>query len=208
MTPKSGTFLRIRFLTVLLLTVSAALAQVPAGVPYDPKKHPNPIVTWVEQKDFSKVPFVEAAEKVGVELMSLSRDEGERTSVEIATPSSAKQKIKSYGDEYEATFYPVMRQTYKLKSGNTFLLYTFRFPRALTTADFLNMTAFGRPPSGIKPRFGSSELPDRIDIRGAPGLYFDDGRQRTIYWFELGAGYSVTTNASKEELFRVLEDLL
>ena len=193
---------------LLLLGTAVAYAQVPAGVPYDAKKHPNQIVTWVEQKDFKAVPFVEASEKVGVDLMSLSRDEGERTSVELATPGAARQKIRSYGEEYEVTFYPVMRQTYKLKSGSTLLLYTFRFPRALTTGEFLNMTAFGKPPRGITPRFGSSPLPEQIDIRGVPGLYFDDGKHRTIYWFELGAGYSVTTNASKEELFKVLEDLL
>src|SRR5262245_17354254 len=117
MTPKVGTVAKLTSLVVctLVLGTAVAVAQVPAGVPYDPKKHPNPIVTWVEQKDFQKVPFVEASTKVGVELMSLSRDEGERTSVELATPSSARQKIRSYGEEYEVTFYPVMRQTYKLK---------------------------------------------------------------------------------------------
>ena len=210
MTLKAGTIFKLRTLVILILILraAAAYAQVPAGVPFDPRKHPNPIVTWVEQKDFQKVPFGEASEKVGVELMSLSRDEGERMSVELATPATARQKIKSYGEEYEVTFYPVMRQTYKLKSGSTFLLYTFRFPRASTTAEFLNITAFGKPPRGITPRFGAATLPDRIDIRGVPGLYFDDGKSRTIYWFELGAGYSVTTNATKEELFQVLEDLL
>jgi hypothetical protein len=193
----------------LLISASAAVyAQVPAGVPFDPGKHPNPIVTWVNEKDFRKVPFVEAAQIVGVELMSLSRDEGERTSVEIATPSTGRQKIRVLGEEYEATFYPVMRQTYKLKSNSTFVLYTFRFPRALTTAEFLNDSAFRRPPRGSIPRFGSLPVPDRIDIRGGPGLYFDEGNRRTIYWFELGAGYSVSTDAGKDELFRVLEDLL
>jgi hypothetical protein len=210
MTLKIGIIAKVTSLVVCILALGAvcAIAQVPAGVPYDPKKHPNPIVTWVEQKDFKMVPFAEAAERVGVDLMSLSRDQGERTSVELATPAAARQKIRSYGEEYEATFYPVMRQTYKLKSGNTFILYTFRFPRALTSADFLNMTAFQKPPRGVTPRFGSSPLPDQIDIRGVPGLYFDDGKSRTIYWFELGGGYSVTTNASKDELFKVLGDLL
>ena len=193
---------------VIMSAFPVSVAQVPAGVPFDPGKHPNPIVTWVNEKDFKKVPFVEAAEKVGVELMSLSRSEGERTSVEIATPSNGRQKIRIVNQEYEATFYPVMRQIYKLKSNNSFVLYTFRFPRALTTADFLNQAAFGRPPRGWLPRFGSLKLPERLEIRGAPGLYFDEGTRRTVYWFELGAGYSVSTDASKEELFRVLEDLL
>jgi len=111
-------------------------------------------------------------------------------------------------EQFEVTFYPVMRQNYKLKSGKSFQLYTFRFPRALTSADVLNQAAFGRPPRGTVPRFGSLPLPDRIEIRDAPGLYFDEGKRRTIYWFELGASYSVTTEADKDELFRVLEDLL
>ena|SRR5688572_30238713 len=208
MTLKLGILRRLRLPAVILILSAVLLAQVPAGVPYDARRHPNPIITWVEQKDFRNVPFVEAAEKVGVELMSLSKGVGERTAVEIATPSTARQKIRNYGEEYEATFYPVMRQTYKLKSNNIFLIYTFKFPLALTTAEFLNATAFGKLPAGVRARFGSSPFPDVIKIRGVDGLYFDDGRQRTIYWFEMEAGYSVTTNASREELFMVLEDLL
>ena len=206
--PGSSTRLRIPAALCLMLSASTLFAQVPAGVPFQQGKHPNPIITWVELKKFVKVPFAEAAQKVGVELMSLSREVGERTAVELATPSSSKQKIRNYGEEYQATFYPVMRQTYKLKTGKTFHLYTFRFPTALTTAEFLNTTAFAKPPYGVTPRFGSSPLPEKMDIRGWPGLYFDHRTSRTLYWFELGAGYSVTTDASKEELFKVLDDLL
>jgi hypothetical protein len=199
---------RILTMAILGLTALAAVAQVPAGVPYDPSKHPNPIVTWVNARDFKKVSFSEAAEQVGVELMSLSRDQADRESVELAIPSPARQKVRIVGREFEATFYPVMRQNYKLKSGSAFSLYTFRFPRALTTADFLNEVAFAKPPRGTVPRFGSLPVPDRIEIRGNPGLYFDDPMRRTVYWFELGAGFSVTTDASKDELFKVLDDLL
>lgn len=199
---------RIVSTVVASLVPLAALAQVPAGVPYDPVKHPNPIVTWVTEKDFQTASFADAAAAVGVELMSLSRDEGERESVELASPAPARQKIRIVGEEIEVTFYPVMRQNYKLKSGHSFALYTFRFPRAITTADFLNRAAFARPPRGTLPRFGALPVPDRLDIRGAPGLYFDDGKKRSVYWFELGSGFSVTTDASKDELFEVLEDLL
>lgn len=195
-------------ISALLLTTTFAFAQVPAGAPYDPGKHPNPIVTWVTEKDFRKTPFLEAADKAGVELMSLSREQADRTAVEVAVPSSPRQRLRYGGEQFEVTFYPVVRQTYMLKSGKTFLLYTFRFPRALTTADVLNDAAFRRPRPGATPRFGSLTLPDRIDIRDAPGLYFDDGKRRTVYWYELGAGYSVTTDADKDELFKVLDDLL
>jgi len=200
--------LRILTTGLTCFAASVAFAQVPAGVAYDAKKHPNPIVTWAQEKDFRPVSFVLAAETVGVELMSLSREKGERQSVEIASPPQSRQRVRIIGQEYEVTFYPVMRQTYKLKSGNTFALYTFRFPKALVTADFLNQAAFGRPPRGTLPRFGSLPLPDRLDIRGTPGLYFDEGTRRTVYWFELGAGYTVTTEATKDELFDVLDDLL
>src|SRR6187401_3254932 len=85
---------------LLLAATALVLAQVPAGVPYEAGKHPNPIVTWVNEKDFKSVPFGEAAEKVGVELMSLSRDQGQRSSVEIASPSTARQKVRIVGEEY------------------------------------------------------------------------------------------------------------
>jgi hypothetical protein len=192
----------------LLLLTAAALAQVPAGVPYEPGKHPNPIVTWVNEKDFKKVSFTEAAQRVGTELMSLSRDEAERIGVEVAVPSTPRQKLHYGAEEFEVTFYPVVRQTYKLKSGKTFLLYTFRFPRALTTADVLNDAAFKRASGGSMPRFGPTTLPEKIAIRGVPGLYFDDGKRRSVYWFELDAGYSATTDAGKDELSKVLDDLL
>jgi hypothetical protein len=197
-------------LVALVITrpIPAAIAQVPAGVSYDAKKHPNPIVTWVNERDFRPATFADAADKVGVELMSLSKDQGERTSVELAIPPASKQKVRIIGAEYEVTFYPVMRQTYKLKSGNTFILYTFRFPRAQTTADFLNQAAFGPWPRGETPRFGPMKLPERMEIRAHPGLYFDEKARRFAYWFELGSGFSVTSNAPMEEFFRVIDDLL
>jgi len=190
------------------MATSLVFAQVPAGVPFESGKHPNPVITWVSEKDFKTASFLDAAERVGLEVMGLSRDQAQRTSVEIAIPANARQRLRMVNEQFEVTFYPVMRQNYTLKSGKSFQLYTFRFPRALTTANVLNEAAFGRPPRGTVPRFGTLPLPDRIEIRDAPGLYFDEGKRRTIYWFELGAGYSVTTEADKDELFEVLDDLL
>ena len=193
---------------MILMASGLVLAQVPAGVPFEAEKHPNPIVTWVAEKDFKPTSFREASEQVGFEVMGLSRDVAERLSIEIAVPANPRQRLRLVNEQFEVTFYPVMRQNYRLKSGKSFQLYTFRFPRALTSADVLNQAAFGRPPRGAVPRFGTLPLPDRIEIRDVPGLYFDEGKRRTIYWFELGAGYSVTTEAERDELFEVLEDLL
>jgi hypothetical protein len=200
--------MRITTKALLCGITSTLLAQVPAGVPFNPSKHPNPIVTWVEEKTFKPATFAAAVAAVGVDTMSLSQEQGRRESVELATPSPARQKIRMAGEDVEVTFYPVMRQNYKLKSGHSFVLYTFRFPRALTSADVLNMVAFGRPARGTTPRFGLLPVPDRVEIRGNPGLYFDNAKERTVYWFELGAAHSATTDASKDELYEVLDDLL
>jgi hypothetical protein len=140
--------------------------------------------------------------------MSLSQEVGRRESVELATPNPARQRIRIFGEETEVTFYPVMRQNYKLKSARTFVLYTFRFPRALTTADLLNAAAFERPPRGTTPRFGSVPVPDRIEIRDSPGLYFQIGMEHILYWFELGAGHIAISDGSRDEFLDTLDDLL
>jgi hypothetical protein len=200
--------MRITTLALLCGMTATLLAQVPAGIPFNPDRHPNPIVTWVEEKNFKTATFSAAVAAVGVDTMSLSQEQGRRESVELATPSPARQRIRMAGEDVEVTFYPVMRQNYRLKSGHTFVFYTFRFPRALTSADVLNQAAFGRPVRGSTPRFGLLPAPDRIEIRGNPGLYFENSKLRTVYWFELGAAHSATTDASKDTLFEVLEDLL
>src|SRR5689334_16269486 len=135
---------RITRWALLCCLTSTLLAQVPAGVPFNPDRHPNPIVTWVDEKNFKATTFATAVAAVGVDTMSLSQDQGRRESVELASPSPARQRIRMVGEDVEVTFYPVMRQNYKLKSGHTFVLYTFRFPRALTSADVLNAAAFSR----------------------------------------------------------------
>jgi len=202
--------IRLRIVAGVLIGSFAAgiLAQVPAGLPFDASKHPNPIVTWVESKNFKTATFAEAVAQVAMDTLSLSQDEGRRESVEVANPSPGRQRVRMLGENVDVTFYPVMRQNYKLKSGHSFVLYTFRFPRALTAAEVLNGVAFGRPVRGETPRFGSVPVPDRIEIRGTPGLYFENPKQRSAYWFELGAGHAATTDAPKDEFFEVLDDLL
>jgi hypothetical protein len=201
--------LRVTAIAIILLCIASTfLAQVPAGVSFNSEKHANPIVTWVQRKDFKTSTFSAAVTAIGVDTITLSKDQGQRDSVELASPSPARQKIRIAGYDVEVTFYPVMRQNYKLKSGHNFSLYTFRFPRAATTAAVLNSAAFDRPFRGEVPRFGKLPLPDRIDIRDNPGMYFEGEKERTVYWFELGASHSATTDAPKDELFKVLDDLL
>jgi hypothetical protein len=193
----------------MLVTALAASAQVPAGVPFDPRIHPNPIVTWVREQDFKTTPFAEAIKQAGIEILSLSQDEGKRDSLQLASPpQSGPQRIRILGQNTEVTFFPVIRQNYTLKDGKRFVMYSFRFPRALTSAQALNEAAFSKPRRPADARFGTAALPEQLSIRGVPGLMFNDGKELTIYWFEMGAGHSVTTNTTPEKLFRVLEDLL
>jgi hypothetical protein len=203
-----GAMSRLVTIVLLSLLAGAALGQVPAGIPYDPVNHPNPIVTWVRNQDFKTATFSQIEQQVGLEIMTLSQDEGRREALELAVPAQSRQRVRMLNDDVEVTFYPVAKQTYRLNSGKSFVLCTFRFPRAVTSAEVLNAAAFNKPRRPADARFGSTPSPDRIDIRGFPGLIFEDDKQRTIYWFELGGGQTVTTDASKDELFRVLEDLL
>jgi hypothetical protein len=198
-----------RPVAIILTVALSASAQVPAGVPFDPKIHPNPIVTWVRNEDFKTTPFADAIRQAGIEIMSLSQNEGKRDSLQLAIPAQGgPQRVRIMGQDVEVTFFPVVRQNYTLKDGKRFVMYSFRFPRALTSADVLNGAAFNKPRRPGDARFGTVTLPEQLEIRGVPGLIFDDGKERTIYWFEMGAGHSVTTDATQDELFRVLEDLL
>src|SRR5436190_9480128 len=100
--------MRITRIALLCGIASTLLAQVPAGVPFNPDRHPNPIVTWVDEKNFKMTTFSTAVAAVGVDTMSLSQDRGRRDSVELASPSPARQKLRMVGEEVEVTFYPVM----------------------------------------------------------------------------------------------------
>src|SRR5438132_12687052 len=57
------------FVLVLLLSTFAIAHTPPPGAPYDASKHPNPIVTFVEEKDFKPVKYDEAKKSAGIELL-------------------------------------------------------------------------------------------------------------------------------------------
>lgn len=199
---------RIVLIVAVALAAVRAAGQVPAGFSYNPNTHPNPFVTWVRSQDFKTAAFSDAKMAADIEIMSLSQSEATRESIELAIPIPARQRVRIANLEAEVTFYPVVRQNYKLKAGGSFVMYSFRFPRAPVTAGDLNEAAFGRPRRQGEGRFGSENLPERLEVRGEPGLMFDNGKKRVLYWFELGAGQVVESDVSREELFRVLDDLL
>src|SRR5580765_3778728 len=111
---------------------TSAFAQVPPGVSYEPGKHPNPIVTYVKTKDFRPTTYADAKKLSGFDPLGLSEKEGERQSIEIAEPKPANQKIELPNDEFpliKVEYFPVVRQSYLLKTGITLVLDAFRFPK-------------------------------------------------------------------------------
>src|SRR5262245_12073372 len=68
-----------------LLSCTLTFAQTPPpGAPFDAMKHPNPIVTFVESKDFRTATSDQIRKESGIELIGISRDEGKPGPVEIA----------------------------------------------------------------------------------------------------------------------------
>ena len=50
--------------------------------PYPKAGDPNPIVTFVEEKDFKPTQAAQVKKDAGVDLLGLSQDEGKRQSIE------------------------------------------------------------------------------------------------------------------------------
>ena len=49
----------------------AALAQTPPpGNPYDPARYPNPIITFVEDKDFKEADYAAVQKDAGIEILT------------------------------------------------------------------------------------------------------------------------------------------
>src|SRR5438132_1914029 len=202
------------FRTALFLLVSipaAALAQTPPpGVPYDASKHPNPIITFVEEKDFRPASYEEAKKAAGIELLGLGQDEAKQQSIELADGKFIKS-MQILNFRTDATFYAVVRQKYKLSNGSDFVLYSFRFPKVALPPQYARMVldeaAVQKKKKPSEMRFGGS-APEELDIRGAKGLLWEKDGQTTVYWQEGGIGHVVTGSQKQEQLFDVIEDLL
>jgi hypothetical protein len=204
-----------RAATFLLLVVGAAtaLAQAPPpGVPYDANKHPNPIITYVEEKDFKATTPEQVRKDAGIELLGLSQDEAKRESLEMADGRFVKN-VAILNLRSDVTYYPVIRQKFKLAAGSDVVMYSFRFPKVALplppnfTQIVLNEAAVERKKKPSEMRFGG-EKPETFGIRGSPALLFEKDGQTTVYWQEEGVGHTVTSRLPRKELFNVIEDLL
>ena len=199
----------------ILLMVSmpaAALAQTPPpGSPFDPARHPNPIVTFVENRDFKTADFAEVQKNSGIEILGLSQPVGQRDSMTIADGKFVKSMNILGGIRTDVTFYPVVRQSFKLAAGSDLTLYSFKFPRVALPPNFgravLNEAATEKKKKPSEMRFGGLG-PEVLEIRGRQGLLFEKDGTTTVYWEESGVGHTASSTLPQKELFRIIEDLL
>src|ERR1700674_2421604 len=147
------------FVLVLLLSTVAIAQTPPPGAPYDASKHPNPIVTFVEEKDFKPVTYDEAKKSAEIELLGLAQDEAKQQSVELADGRFVKN-MPILNFRTDVTFYPVIRQKFKLSSGSDVALYSFRFPKVALPRDYarmvLNEAAIEKKKKRSEMRFGGN----------------------------------------------------
>jgi hypothetical protein len=206
-------FTMFRIATFLAMTFSSMVvfAQTPPpGAPFDASKHPNPIITFVEMKDFKPETSEQVKKDTDIELLGLSQDAAKRESIAIAAGRFLKN-MSILGVRTDVTFYPVVRQTFKLAEGPDLVLYSFRFPKVALPQDFtrivLNEAALEKKKKPAEMRFGGAK-PETFDIRGARALLFENDGQITVYWQEQGVGHTVTSTVPRKQLFEIIEDLL
>jgi hypothetical protein len=202
---------RTAVLLALALSASSLYAQTPPpGPPFDPGKHPNPIVTFVESKDFKPIAPEEVRKQAGIDLLGFSQDEARRESLDVADGRFAKN-MPILSIRTDVTFYPVVRQHFKMAGGGDLVMYSFRFPKVALPQGFtravLNEAALEKRKKPSDMRFGG-EKPEEFDIRGSRALLFEKDKQITVYWQEEGVGHTVTSMLPRKEIFSIIEDLL
>ena len=198
-------------LMLVLFPVVAPAQTPPPGNPYDPARYPNPIITFVEDKDFKDADYADVQKDAGIEILGLSQSEGKRESMAIAAGKFVKSMPILGGIRTDVTFYPVIRQNFKLAAGSDLLLHSFRFPKVSLPANFgkavLNEAAVEKKKKPAEMRFGGLG-PEVLEIRGTQGLLFEKDGKTTVYWEEAGVGHTATSTLPRRELFRIIEDLL
>ena len=194
------------------MSAAAARAQIPPpGPPFDAARHPNPIITFVENKDFRPASSEDAQKDAGIDLLGFSQSEGQREAVEMASGKYVKN-MAILSVRSDVTFQPVVRQKFKLSDGADLVLHSFKFPRiGGLPRDFaqfvLHEAATEKKKKPAEMRFGGA-APEQLEIRGVPGLLFEKDGEITIYWVEEGIAHTATARLGRRELFRVVEDLL
>jgi Domain of unknown function (DUF4367) len=203
---RTGTFL------LIIAAATSVFAQTPPpGAPFDPSRHPNPIVTFVESKDFKPLANGQVKAEAGIDLLGLGQDEGKLESLDIA-PGRFVKNMSILNFRTDVTFYPVVRQAFKLTDGGAELvIYSFRFPRVALPPDFtyavLNEAAIEKKKKPTDMRFGGRNA-EMFDIRGARALLFEKDGETTVYWQEEGVAHTVTAKLPRNDLFNIIEDLL
>ena len=202
---------RVALFVLFLFAAAAAGAQTPPpGPPFDASKHPNPIVTFVEEKDFKPSTYEEVKKQAGFELLGLAQDEVKQQTVELADGRFVKN-MQILNFRTDVTFYPVVRQRFKLSSGTDVALYSFRFPKVALPPEYarmvLNEAAIEKRKKPSDMRFGGT-APEQFEIRGARGLLWEKDDQITVYWQEQGIGHVVSGPPPRERLFDIIEDFL
>ena len=209
----------IALVGILRLTASTAAQgkrpqppEIPPGPSFDPAKHVNPLITFVQSKDFKIVTYKEAQDATDFPLLGISKETGSVESIAVAQPPADPSKELKLN--VRATFYPVIREIFKIADGGQVALYSFKTPRVQENP-FGRMTVGGIPGTrggGFgnpkQKRFGSVPLPEELEVRGLPGLMFEDDKTLTVVWQEEGVTYAVTSTLTQRALFDVIDDLL
>jgi hypothetical protein len=200
----------IRFVTILSLLAlpQALLAQIPPGDSYDPSKHVNPIITYVQAKDFKPSTYKTAGETAGIPLMGLSQDTGTVDSVDVA--DAGIQNVRLGRSTVKVTFYPVVRQTFKLADSASLVLYSFKNPKIpnQSAGPFSEVIPQGRGRDPRDRRLGDVKAPEDLEVRGLPAVLFEKDGTITVAWQEEGVTHTATSTLSRRAFFRILDDLL
>jgi hypothetical protein len=200
----------IRFVTILTLLAvpQALLAQIPPGDNYDPSKHVNPIITFVQTKDFKPSTYKAAGDLAGIPLMGLSKETGTVESVDVA--DAGIENVRMGRSTVKVTFYPVVRQTFKLADGPALVLYSFKNPKIpnQNVGPFSEGVPQGRGRDPKDKRLGDVKAPEELEIRGLPAVLFEKDGTLTVAWQEEGVTHTATSTLSRRAFFRILDDLL